>query len=851
MTAKITTTAVTQVSPTQPGKHRPLSAAVSGLCAGLLLLAAQPHAARAAPDAVATEQLISYAIPAGSLSDALLQFSETSGQKVLFNADLVRGLNSKGLQGRFTVPQALQRLLAGSGLTARTTGSGSVTLEKMSTVEPQSSTSMPAVTVTGKAVYASTDPYNTGYTRPNATTATKTDTPIMETPFSVQVIPNQVMQDQQAVRMERAVENVSGTYSSRGAGGIGGGQSATFLRGFETFEYYRDGARFNGGFNINGPREMANVERVEILKGPASILYGRLEPGGMVNLVTKRPLDTPYYALQQQFGSFDFYRTTADATGPVTDDKSLLYRVNLAYENSGSFREFLDHERVFFAPTFHWNISDKTQANFHMEYQHSKDPFDHGFPVTGSRPLHLPRGRNLGEAGTRNESETFNVGFDWSHAFSDNWTLRHRFDAVFLPKADTLPSVYDVGIGDCSPISGCSVNRLTFASKSNSESYYTTLDLLGKFTTWGVKHNVLIGGDFYHQVNQSNFAWTFSQAIDAYNPVHTSVNASLLDNPNLSGPSGFTEEWGGFYTQDQIELPYHVHLLAGFRYDTVRKLDASALSFNFPGFQAAQTSSTNLQQEAVKPRFGILYQPLPEVSLYANYVENFGIANGQNFDNNPLPPTTAQQYEAGIKTELFDKRLTATLAWFDITKQNMAVTDPDPFRAAMGATKAVGEVRNQGVELDIAGDVLPGWNVIGNYSYIDSKITKDTALVNGTITSGNQGNRLFNVPRNIASLWSTYEFLGGDLRGLKFGGGLQVRDQREGDNANSFQLPGYATVNLLASYSMKVSHSKVTTQLNVDNLLNKYYFDSSTNSTYQGNYPGAPRTVLGSVRVEF
>lgn len=851
MTAKITTSAVTQVSPTQPGKRRPLSAAVSGLCAGLWLLAAQPHTARATPGDAASEQLISYAIPAGSLSDALLQFSETSGQKVLFNANLVRGLNSKGLQGRFTVAQALQRLLAGSGLTSRTTGSGSVTLEKLSAVEPQSSTSMPAVTVTGKAVYDSTDPYNTDYTRPNATTATKTDTPIMETPFSVQVIPNQVIQDQQAVRMERAVENVSGTYSSRGAGGIGGGQSATFLRGFETFEYYRDGARFNGGFNINGPREMANVERVEILKGPASILYGRLEPGGMVNLVTKRPLDTPYYALQQQFGSFDFYRTTADATGPVTEDKSLLYRVNLAYENSGSFREFLDHERVFFAPTFHWNISDKTQANFHMEYQHSKDPFDHGFPVTGNRPLNLPRGRNLGEPGTRNESETFNVGFDWSHAFSDNWSLRHRFDAAFLPKADTLPSVYDVGIGDCSPIAGCAVNRLTYASKSHSESYYTTLDLLGKFNTWGVKHNLLIGGDFYHQVNQSHFAWTFSPAIDAYNPVHTGVNASLLDNPNLSGPSGFTEEWGGFYTQDQIELPYHVHLLAGFRYDTVRKLDASALSFNFPGFQTVQTSSTNLQQEAVKPRFGILYQPLPEVSLYANYVENFGIANGQNFDNSPLPPTTAQQYEAGVKTELFDKRLTATLAWFDITKQNVAVTDPDPFRAAMGATKAVGEVRNQGVELDIAGEVLPGWNVIGNYAYIDSKITKDKAFVNGAITSGNQGNRLFNVPRNIASLWSTYEFLGGDLRGLKFGGGVLVRDQREGDNANSFQLPGYATVNLLASYSMKVGHGKVTTQLNIDNLLNKYYFDSSTNSTYQGNYPGAPRTVLGSVRVEF
>ncbi|WKJ90303.1 TonB-dependent receptor [Methylomonas montana] len=785
----------------------------------------------------------------------MLQFSETSGQKVLFNADLVRGLDSQGLRGQLTAQEALRKLLSGTGLVPRKTGSGSVTLEKANTVEPQSATTLAPVNVTGKAVYDSTDPYNTDYNRPNATTATKTDTPIMETPFSVQVIPKQVMQDQQAVRLERAIENVSGTYSSRASGGFGG-QSATFVRGFETFEFYRDGGKFNGGFVVNGPREMANVERVEVLKGPASILFGRMEPGGMVNIVTKRPLDTPYYSLQQQFGSFDFYRTTADATGPVTDDKSLLYRVNLAYENSGSFREFLEHDRVFFAPTFHWTISDQTQANFHMEYQHSKDPHDMGLFAIGNRPVNLPRERNLGEKGQWDESETFNVGFDWSHAFNDNWTLRHRFDAIFLPKANTLPTVNvngPVNPSNCTP-AGCRVNRGIFRDERDDHNYYTTLDMLGKFSTWGIKHEVLIGGDYQRLDHSTDFFFTPYLQIDAYNPQHTGLDLNAgrfggsINNPFNFGHNAFTEEWGGFYTQDQIELPYHVHLLAGFRYDTARFTESQ--TFSSSGDQTNTYSNT--EQEAVNPRFGILYQPIPEVSVYGNYVENFGSTNGINANGIALPATTAQQFEAGIKTELFDKRLSTTLAWFDITKQNIAVTDPDPDNALRGFQTAVGEVRNQGIELDVAGEVLPGWNVIGSYSYIDSQITKDTGQdVNGNITLGNQGHRLFNVPRNIASLWNTYEFLGGDLRGLKFGGGVLVRDQREGDNSNTFQLPGYATINLLASYTLNIGKTKFTAQLNIDNLLNKNYYDSASNSTGNGIYPGAPRTVLGSIRLEF
>ena len=798
-------------------------------------------------------------IPAQSLNQALLIFGRQSQQQLMYGTDIAANLRSNSLQGDYTTTEAIKILLGNAPLQAVTTDEGTITLRPKSGEmhnKVSSPETMPAVTVTGAAVYDITDPANPSYTQSTAST-TKTDTPIMESPFSAKVVTKQIMKDQQTVRLDQALENISGVLPSRSAGGIGGGQSSTFIRGFQTYEYYRDGSRFNNGYVVNGPREMANIERVEVLKGPASILYGRLEPGGMVNIVTKKPSATPYYSLQQQFGSFDYYRTTADATGPLSKNGDVLYRVNLAYENGGSFREFLNNERVFFAPTFQWNISDKTQANFHMEYQHSSDFFDTGLFALGNRPISVPRERNLGERGSHSESESFIVGFDWSHAFNDNWTLRHRFDAVFLPKADTQPSVYVLGPDEsaCTPAS-CAVNRLTFNDRRDDRNYYTTLDLTGKFDTWGLKHSVLIGGDYQRLEHDSNFAWAFSPSIDAYNPVHVDVNANLLNTPNLAGPSAFTEEWGGFYTQDQIELPHHVHLLAGFRYDTVRRTSQSDLTFNF-GSPFVQSTSELLQEESVKPRFGILYQPIPEVSVYGNYVENFGIANNQNYDGKPLPPTTARQWEAGIKTELLDKRLTATLAWFDITKQNISATDPNPIRAALGATKAVGEVRNQGVEFDVSGELLPGWKLIGSYAYIDSKITKDVGVVydeqfNVVATNdGNKGNRLWNVPRNSSSLWTTYEFEAGDLRGLKFGAGMIARDQREGDNTNSFQLPGYVTVNLMAGYSWKVGPTKLSTQFNVNNLLDKDYYDSASGARYQGIMPGTPRNFMGSVKVEF
>jgi len=299
---------------------------------------------------------IRFNLPAQPLAAALKTYAQQADIELIYGAELVAGKQSPALAGQYTAREALERLLAGSGLRGDLTAEGAATITAEGTDPPgepakatdktppngsdQGATELPEMTVTASPLD------ETSYNVPTATTATKTDTPIMETPVSIQVVPQQVLKDQQAFRLEQALWNVSGVYTQPVAFGQGAGEIFN-LRGFRTLDQYRNGFRYSG----IGTLELANLDRIEVLKGPASILYGRIEPGGLINLVTKQPLASPYYLLQQQLGSFDFYRTTLDATGPVAKDHGLFYRFNLAYENAGSFIEFLENERVFIAPT--------------------------------------------------------------------------------------------------------------------------------------------------------------------------------------------------------------------------------------------------------------------------------------------------------------------------------------------------------------------------------------------------------------------------------------------------------------------------------------------------------------------
>jgi len=239
---------------------------------------------------------------------------------------------------------------------------------------------LPEITVTGSTA---TD---TGYRADTATTATKTDTPIFDLPVSIQVVPRELVDDRQVILLQDALETVSGVVPFATGGSA---FDSPRIRGFEAFRnIYRDG--FRGRFFGNYIESTAHLERVDVLKGPASVLYGRMEPGGLINQVSKQPLAAPYYSLHQQFGSFDLYRTTLDAAGPLTEYQSLLYRVNFEYLDSGSFRDFVGAETVFVAPVLSWNLSDRTHITLNLQYQHSDRVMDRGLVAIGDPPRIAP-----------------------------------------------------------------------------------------------------------------------------------------------------------------------------------------------------------------------------------------------------------------------------------------------------------------------------------------------------------------------------------------------------------------------------------------------------------------------------
>ncbi|TXI39073.1 MAG: TonB-dependent receptor [Nitrosomonas sp.] len=352
-------------------------------------------------------------IPAQNLSEALHSLSSQTGIQLLFTVENLQDIRSQAVSGSMSPEHALAHLLRGTACIYLASEKDTYVIKKSGGgTTPSKSMVLPEVTVRDYTNPGS--PYNTQYIRPNTSTATKTNTPVMETPFSVQSLPRQVLQDQQAIRLDSVLQNVSGvTQMPTNQGGSDG----FLIRGFSSDTTYRNGVFMPnslGGGTVK--REMANIEEIQVLKGPGSILFGRADPGGIINTVTKQPLATPYYSLQQQAGSFDFYRTKVDATGPLTKDDRLLYRFNLSYENSASFRDFVNTRSVFIAPVVRFNISPQTQITAELEYQSFKNVADPGIPNRGNRPADVPRNLFSGEPiNNRNPGDRYFIGVNWSH----------------------------------------------------------------------------------------------------------------------------------------------------------------------------------------------------------------------------------------------------------------------------------------------------------------------------------------------------------------------------------------------------------------------------------------------------
>ncbi|WP_347988664.1 TonB-dependent receptor [Methylomonas sp. AM2-LC] len=798
----------------------------------------------------AAESDIELHLPAQPLAAALEAYSQDTGIQLIYRPEAVAGLQSPALDGRFTRTEALGRLLKGTTLSVQPVDDHTLAIKSVeqgvnNTKQSIDAITLPKVNVVGNAINDTTDPYNKDYALPNATTGTKTDTPLMETPLNVQVISKQVLKDQQVISLADALKNVSGVTAADQAqsggtdGGIGTSQTY-FIRGFASTTFLRNGFRMTQG---GGVRQMANTESVEVLKGSAAILYGQVEPGGMINIITKQPQTTPYYAASQQFGSYDLYRTSIDATGPITSDDTLLYRLNMSYQNSGSFREFVGSEDVYLAPVLKWNIDPKTQMTLELEYNRSHQGLGISYvPMqfdTSFTPV--PRGRNFGEY-SPGTSETFFGSFNWSHKFNDDWMLKHRFsvnqqqDNVYL----IAPRI----------IADNTATRVHVGGFSGYNTYTNNLDLLGHFDTYGLKHTLLLGGDHYRLDGNSISAAGFTgldtpefSTIDVNNPVHP---GPLFTQPlqNYQTIKTKTDQFG-LYAQDQIKLPYNFHALLGVRYQYFNQL--SSTSYNQNIYDFTPDSSSALTQTAVTPRYGLLWKAQDWLSLYMNFTESFGPNSGLVYPGKSIKASSAYQYEGGLKTEFFDGRLRTSFAYFDITKTHITAQDLI-HQGAGGAfpfSIDIGKAKTTGPEFDLQGEILPGWNFIGNYAHINAHIINP---------DGSVGGRLWNQPRNVGNVWTTFEIQNGDFKSLTFGGGVNMQDGQQSCCDGSLHFPGYATVSLMTGYEMKLGKTKLNAQININNLLDKNYFTAIGTSAGQGyaivDYVN-PRSVMASIGIQY
>ncbi|PSB06394.1 TonB-dependent siderophore receptor [Pleurocapsa sp. CCALA 161] len=652
------------------------------------------------------------------------------------------------------------------------------------------------------------------YTVDSASTATGIDTSFRDIPQSIQVVPRQVIEDRNTRTVQETVETVSGVVDN--GSNLGVPTQSLTIRGFEQSGNFRNGYRDATRFDIAGGTN--TIEQIEVLKGPASIQFGQIEPGGVVNVITRQPLNEPYYSLTFEAGNFDFYQPIIDLSGPLTADDKVLYRFIASYESAGSFQDFVETDFITVAPSITLNISDRTKLNFYYEYLDFNGDPPISYAVLNDGSL-TPRDRHLSYPDfALADVTTQKLGYILNHEFNENWQIRNNL-AVVLSDTDNREIV------GASLVDESFLALEAYDADYSSDNYFGQIDLVGEFETGTIAHQLVAGFDFNIRDDENLYNFdTDLPLLDIFNPDY---NISEPDYVPFFQNEGTTESYGVFL-QDRIEFTNNLKLLIGGRYDWISsERETSDFGGSTPGI-------TENDDDAFSPRIGLVYQPSDTVSLYSSYSRSFVTSGGTNADGREFEPTRGTQYEVGVRTEFLDDRLSTNLAAYHLTKTNVTTTDPDNIQFSI----QTGEQRSQGIELDVTGEILPGWNIIASYAYTDAEVTADNDTP--------EGNQLPNVPENQASLWTTYEIQRGDLQGLGFGLGLFYIGERQGDLDNSFQINDY----LRTDSALYYRRNRLKTAINIRNLFDIDYVRSSfADEIYIER--GEPFTIVGSVGWEF
>ncbi|WP_051236511.1 TonB-dependent siderophore receptor [Ottowia thiooxydans] len=764
-------------------------------------------------------------IPAQSLDKALTTFARQTGARIVFSTDLAERLTSPPVRGTLTTREALERLLAGSPLQPRETPDGGFAIVPRAEGSSKAGTeggdvaTLPTVKVTAGAIQESAFGPGEGYLARRSATATKTDTLLIETPQSISVVTSEQMQTQKANTLQEAL-----AYSSGLASGVVGMNPAVsdsfFIRGFQADaqygSFYRDGMKYMANI-YNGQQETYGLERVEVLKGPSSVLYGAAAPGGVINTVSKRPQPIASREVNLELGRYGRRQLSADLTGPIDERGEWSYRLTALARKSDTFKDFGKDDRIYVAPALTWRPSKDTSLTLLASYQKT-DASDPGtLPAIGTLLPNpngvIPVNRYLGEPTDNNfDTQTRTFSYLFEHAFSDAVTLRHglRQYNSDLDYRYFLMSGY---------VNGTNQRLLGRQARwfADSTSILTSdSHLQFKFGEDKVQHTVLAGIDYSRSRHASDRERGSLASIDVFNPTY---GAAFATTPWRQFRTN--ENKTGLYLQDQVKINRQWVLLVGGRYDRTR---TESLALHDPGSDANET------QSAFTGRAGLVYLADNGLAPYVSFSQSFEPTGGLDRFAQRLKPTKGTQYEVGIRYQPPGSRTLLSAAIYQLTRTN--VTTPDPVDPSYQAQ--TGEVRSRGLELEARSKVGRHVELIAAYSYTDANITRSNI-------PAELGTRFYAAPLHVASAWIDYELAGIGLQGWVLGGGVRYVSQRPGSkSSNILGTPAYTLADLRVSYQRGPWRYAV----NVSNVTDKRYIPSTCLNGVIGCDYGAPRGVI-------
>ncbi len=677
----------------------------------------------------------------------------------------------------------------------------------------------------GETLTVTADPNATaeatnGYQPLNTSTATLTNMPMLDIPQVVNTVSDKVLADQHATTLDEALYNVSNVVQTNT---LGGTQDAFVRRGFGA---NRDGSIMTNGLRTVLPRSFnAATERVEVLKGPASTLYGILDPGGLINVVTKRPEKIFGGSISATSSSFGGGTGQIDFTGPIEGTR-LAYRLTGEYQDEDYWRNFGNERSTFIAPSLTWFGDDATVSVLysHRDY---KTPFDRGtiFDLNTKKAVDVDRKTRFDEPFNVTDGQSDLAQLNAEYRLNSQWTAKFDYSYSQDKYSDNQARVmaYDSKTGTLT-------RRVDATQGSTQRMHSTRADLQGNVDIAGFYNEILTGVSYenYDLLRTDMMRCKNVKGFNIYNPVYGKLDECTTVSAADSDQTLKQESYSA-YAQDALYLTDKWIAVAGLRYQYYTQYAGKGRPFNV---------NTDSRDEQWTPKLGLVYKLTPAVSLFANYSQTFMPQSSIASYIGDLPPETSNAYEVGAKFDLFDG-ITANIALFDIHKRNVLYTE-----SIGGETiaKTAGRVRSQGVEVDLAGSLTENTNIIASYGYTDAKVLENPDYA---------GKPLPNVPRHTGSLFLTYDihnaFAGNTLT---LGGGGHGVSRRSATNGADYYLPGYFVADAFAAYKMKLQYP-VTLQVNVKNLFDKTYYTSSIATNNLGNQIGDPREVQFTVKMEF